>query len=151
MFTLKSYKDQVYNIGSPSPTPSESPLKRLPRKLDREFAFSPVKAVPEPATRVKCLKSKIPIVPTRKSKRKVEASGDEFTGSPLKKTKMISKDMFENAMKEERTTNQANIDKILASLGTVTASLVSLSSQLQTFTEETKHTNAKVRHFSSGG
>ena len=146
MFTLKSYKDQVYNIGSPSPSPPESPLKRLPRKLDQDFTFAPVKAIPVlEISKSKCLKSKIPIVPIRKSKRKVESFDITPLGSPVKKVKMMSKQEFDMAMEKERVGNQQNIDKIMASLATVTASLGSLSSQLLSFTEETKQTDAAVK------
>ena len=31
MYSLNSYKEQVYNLGSPQPSPSRSPLKSLPK------------------------------------------------------------------------------------------------------------------------
>ena len=48
MFTLKSYKDQVYNIGSPSPNPNSSPLKSLPKLPEKDFVISPSKVTLRP-------------------------------------------------------------------------------------------------------
>ena len=134
MFTLQSYKEQVYNIGCPSQTPSKPPLKTLPQKLDREFCFSPVKGTPE-SFKPKVVKSKIPIKPTRKQpKRKIDIAEESSSESPVKKLRMISKEEFDEAKKE----NQTNIDKVLASLG-------SLSAQLVTLTDETKRNNSEVK------
>ena len=44
MYSLQNYKDQCYNIGSPSPTPAKSPVKRLPKTIDTQFAFTPIKS-----------------------------------------------------------------------------------------------------------
>ena len=127
MFSLQSYKDQVYNIGSPSPSPLDSPSK-LPEKSEGDFSFSPVK----------------PSLVTRKSKRKIESSENSLEG-PTKKAKMISKDQLDKAMEKERAVNKQNIDKVLEQLAAVTKSLGSLSSQLTTFTDETKKNNEEVK------
>ena len=127
MFSLQSYKDQVYNIGSPSPSPLDSPSK-LPEKSEGDFSFSPVK----------------PSLVTRKSKRKIESSENPLEG-PTKKAKMISKDQLDKAMEKERAVNKQNIDKVLEQLAAVTKSLGSLSSQLSTFTDETKKNNEEVK------
>ena len=143
MFTLKSYQDQVYNIGSPSPSPSEPPLECLPRNLENEFDFLKDSNPPEPSKAK--TKSKLPVAPSRKSKRKtLDDSIDESISN--KKTKMMSKDDFEKAMAKERAENKDSIDKVLASLGTVTATLGALSTQLHTFTVETTKNNAEVRN-----
>ena len=42
MYSLKNYTEQCYNIGSPSPNPTRSPLKELPTsQIDSEYSFSP--------------------------------------------------------------------------------------------------------------
>ena len=137
MFTLKSYQDQVYNIGSPSPNPSILPLQDLPKATENEFTFPPVK------NKNNSDKSKIPkATPVRNRKRKLDSVEEE---SPLKKAKMISKEELDKALAKERVENKNNIDKVLAQLSSVTASLGALSSQLSTFTDEFKTTNSEVK------
>ena len=130
MFTLKSYQDQVYNIGSPSPNPCILPLQDLPKASEKEFSFPPLKDTTDSESKIPKLTK-----PVRKRKRKVESVDED---SPLKKVKMISKEELDTALQKERVENQNNIDKVLASLNSVTNSLGTLSSQLSTFTEEFK-------------
>ena len=133
MFTLQSYKDQVYNIGSPDPNPSKPPLKTLPKKVDKEFTFSSVKKIPVPVKHKVC-KPSIPTTPSRKSKRKVEIVDQSSSESPSKKLRMISKEEFDRANVE----NQQTMNRVLTTLGT-------LSAQLVTLTDETKKNNTEVK------
>ena len=144
MFTLKSYKDQVYNIGSPSPNPNSSPLKSLPKLPEKNFVISPSKVTLRPK-RNKESKVGSPVTPPRKPKRKLVSADQSSGGSPLKKPKMISKEQFDEAMEKERVENKSNIDKVLASLGAVTTSLSTLSSQLHTLSDEVKINNKEVK------
>jgi hypothetical protein len=96
MNSLKHYKDQVYNLGSPSPTPSRSPLTSLPRNLETEFEFPETpssKSKPKRNTN----KTKIPKISSA-TKRKLECT--EKTGSPPKKLKMMSEDQFQEYLKK---------------------------------------------------
>ena len=43
MYSLKSYSEQCYNIGSPLPSPARSPFKELPPNKESDFDFSPPK------------------------------------------------------------------------------------------------------------
>ena len=82
MFTLKSYKDQVYNIGSPTPSPNSSPLESLPKIPDNEFVISPSKVTLRPKKN-KDTKIGVPVTPTRKSKRKLGSVDQSSIESPL--------------------------------------------------------------------
>ena len=41
MYSLQSYTEQCYNIGSPKPTPVRKPFEELPSTQESEFDFSP--------------------------------------------------------------------------------------------------------------
>ena len=92
MNSLKNYKDQVYNIGSPSPTPSIKPLENLPNSSQADFDFSG-----SPPLKTKPTRSKIPKVSSDIStskKRKHSSKSVDKTESPCKKLKMISEEQF---------------------------------------------------------
>ena len=81
MYSLNSYKEQVYNLGSPQPNPSRSPLKSLP-KNDNIDSFE----FPSPAI-------KAPQTPSRNLKRKCVTS--QLTDSPKKLKTMTPQQMKE--------------------------------------------------------
>ena len=75
MYSLNSYKEQVYNLGSPQPSPSRSPLKSLPKTDQSEdFEFSSPAII-------------APTTPSRNLKRKCVVS--KQSNSP-KKPKMMT-------------------------------------------------------------
>lgn len=74
MYSLNSYKEQVYNLGSPQPSPRRSPLKTLPKEDISEFVF------PSPAVQT-------PVTPSRIAKRKCVSP--QLSASP-KKAKMMT-------------------------------------------------------------
>ena len=138
MFTLQSYKDQCYNVGSPSPTAlSVSPAIASP-SVSSEFTFPPKKRRNrEPKT--KTLNSGLFITPSKPQKRKTTDKDLEPSENSSKKAKMISKEEFDRAMTEERQQNQSNMDKILASIA-------DLSNQLKTCNDDSKHLNDEVKN-----
>ena len=77
MYSLNSYKEQVYNLGSPQPSPSRSPLKSLPKtdqSQSEDFEFSSPAII-------------TPTTPSRNLKRKCVVS--KQSNSP-KKPKMMT-------------------------------------------------------------
>ena len=119
MNSLESYKDQCYNVGSPSPNPSKSPLVKFPRNLDlprkldldSEFQF-PAPLKPKPKTVKSIIKpcSKIPSLPTPRKRR---AQSDESSPSSLpKKPRIMNADemskMFREQFEKQRIDNEKN-------------------------------------------
>ena len=83
MYSLTSYKEQVYNLGSPQPSPTRSPLKSLPRNNSSvEFEFP----IPEPKTPIK----KLPVRAC--NKRKIVPNSEIFE-SPKKPKMMTPEEM----------------------------------------------------------
>ena len=81
MYSLNSYKEQVYNLGSPQPNPSRSPLKSLPKSAEVEdFVFS------SPSIQT-------PVTPSRNPKRKCVTS--KLSDSPKKAKMMTPKEIQE--------------------------------------------------------
>ena len=75
MYSLNSYKEQVYNLGSPQPSPSRSPLKSPPKtEQSEDFEFSSPAII-------------APTTPSRNLKRKCVVS--KQSNSP-KKPKMMT-------------------------------------------------------------
>ena len=108
MNSLDNYKDQVYNIGSPSPNPSKSPLKNLPKTVEKEFDFSE-EVVPNTSTvkpKRKNSKTKLPKVPgSSAAKRKLDRE-DNLGDSPPKRVKMMTPEMFEDYLKKVDEKNE---------------------------------------------
>ena len=84
MYSLSSYKEQVYNLGSPLPSPTRSPLKSLP-KADKteDFVFL------SPSV------TKAPNTPSRNLKRKCVTS--KVSESP-KKPKIMTPQQMEDLL-----------------------------------------------------
>ena len=103
MYSLQSYKDQCYNIGSPSPTPPKPPLTKLPKKLELQFDFSPTKPkiVDEPTDS----KSK-PAVTRIPRKRKCEI---QKTPKSTKKPKIMDREEMLEHLKAQRQEYQDNL------------------------------------------
>ena len=97
MYSLASYKEQCYNLGSPNITAVKSPLKNLPKAgVSEKFEFSPLKTSP--------IKTKIESR-DRKCKRKLIPSAETneiaTINSPTKKPKMEDiKEMLEKSNKQ---------------------------------------------------
>ena len=102
MNSLQSYKDQCYNIGSPSPTPKKSPLKIFPKNLDLEFDFpqseTPRNSKSKPRT------SKIPRAKSPTPRKRKIVSQDQGTPS-AKKPKMMSQEQVSKFFDEQRKEN----------------------------------------------
>ena len=89
MYSLNNYKEQCYNPGSPQPSPSQPPLRSLPKQtpaLLDDFEFS-------------ILPSKIPKIkpPARKptTKRKLDnTEPSEPNPSPPKKSNMMNQNKW---------------------------------------------------------
>ena len=92
MNSFKNYKDQVYNIGSPSPTPSVKPLETLPNTSQADFDFSGSPPLKPKSTRSKIPKASSDISTSKKRKHSKTVDKSE---SPFKKLKMISEDQFQ--------------------------------------------------------
>jgi hypothetical protein len=112
MNSLESYKNQCYNVGSPSPNPIKSPLVKFPRKLDldSEFEFpAPLKPNPKTVKSKTKVCSKIPTLPTPRKRR--AASQESSTSSP-KKPRIMNHDemskMFSEQFEKQRLENQEN-------------------------------------------
>ena len=90
MYSLNSYKEQVYNLGSPQPNPAQSPFESLP-KVSQEFNFSDSKITTRP-------------------KRKTNLSDISEPKSPAKKSKMMSikevNEMFSGLQKTLMSLNE---------------------------------------------
>ena len=90
MYSLNSYKEQVYNLGSPQPNPAKSPFESLP-KVSQEFNFSDSKITTRP-------------------KRKTNLSDISEPKSPAKKSKMMSikevNEMFSGLQKTLMSLNE---------------------------------------------
>ena len=83
MYSLNSYKEQVYNLGSPQPSPKRSPLKSLPKNPSSEFDFS----IPDPKTPTKKL-------PQRTCNKRKIVPNSEILESP-KKPKIMTPDQMQ--------------------------------------------------------
>ena len=132
MNSLESYKDQVYNIGSPSPGPKKSPFKGHPRDFESEFQFSDSPCHKSKPKR-SATKSKIPKVPSatkKPTKRKLVETKD-ISESPLKKLKMISEDQFnqyiKNADEKAEATKKDTADQLAGILAKFEARMDNLA------------------------
>ena len=97
MYSFSSYKDQCYNLGSPSPSPSCSPLNYLPAVSD-EFKFSPVKGSPK--------------TPIEQNNLKRKLDFDTESVSPSKKRRMLTKEEMEILLKNNNMHMEKALDKI---------------------------------------
>ena len=92
MNSLDSYKNQVYNLGSPSPNPCNSPFENHPQAVEA-FDFSDKSDIPTKSKTRKRTSSKTSKLPrTSATKRKLESK--DIPDSPPKKVKMISEEKF---------------------------------------------------------
>ena len=131
--SLSHYKSQVYNPGSPHPSPSSEPFKVFPR--DRNF--SSAKTDPENPLKI-----------TFSSKRKRDSSNDTNSSeespikSPSKKLKMISKEdakeFFDGLTKQfEEKQDKVNAGMI-NDMGTIKKELANIRSNQEKKNEEDK-------------
>ena len=98
MYSFANYKDQCYNIGSPSPSPNNSPLKYLPTTSE-EFDFSPVK---EPYNAPE----------KNKSTQKRKYSCDSDCDSPQKRQRMLTKEEMQELLQNNNAQMQEALNKI---------------------------------------
>ena len=107
MNSLESYKDQVYNLGSPVPTPVKDPLACLPRNVEHDFDFVDTPTgVKKPTTRKSQIPTGIPKCVNSAGKHKAECC--DLNISPTKIQKMISDEQFENYLaKSKKDTEEA--------------------------------------------
>ena len=100
MNTLDNYKDQVYNIGSPTPSPCRSPLKGLPvsNEFENSYEFNDLSDTNKTKKATKS-SSKIPkISNTSSTKRKLNSQ--ESPHSPPKRAKMMSAEQFQEYIRQ---------------------------------------------------
>ena len=90
MNSLTSYKNQVYNIGSPSPSPSSSSLENLPKVVEKDFDFSENTDNKSKTKKQTKKNSRLPRASATKRKLELQDNPD----SPPKKLKMISEERF---------------------------------------------------------
>ena len=115
MYSLKSYSEQCYNIGSPLPSPARSPFKELPPNKASEFEFSPT-----PSTKTS------PVKTSRKQvKRKlnsVSESKDKVSENSPKKARImdenVKKEFMEFLAEQSRISAQKITDSLKATLDT---------------------------------
>ena len=133
MYSLKSYSEQCYNIGSPRPSPARDPFQELPasKGSDFEFSPSPKKAPPKLAVKIK-----------KPTKRKLDIStdsiADESEVSPKKAKIMNKKDKeeFMAFLAEQSRINTENITKSLNQ--TLETKIGVIENQIKTISTETK-------------
>ena len=115
MDSLESYKEQVYNLGSPSPNPQKPPLANLSVNVDNDFEFSSPKDFRNRTNnRKKVAPSKIPkVTPSRK---RSSCSEEPHLSSP-KKIKMMSQD----ELRELFTKMNTQMDKLYSKLDTISS------------------------------
>ena len=124
MYSLNSYKEQVYNLGSPQPNPSQSPLESLP-KVSQEFKFSDSKVTTRPKRKTTLSHISEPKSPAKKSKMmSIKEVNEMFSGlqktlsSLNEKVGDMSKQLNDNGVRlndfhETMQTNNKNLgDKI---------------------------------------
>ena len=112
MNSLESYKSQVYNIGSPTPSPSRTPLSRLPPNLEEDFEFT---ASTETITNSgkKVSACKIPKFKASSAvKRKAVDSFDIGKASP-KRLKMISQEQFNEFRAQSKKDTEESFSKAM--------------------------------------
>ena len=138
MYSLQSYTEQVYNIGSPKPSPRRSPFLELPVNKDTsEFDFSPV-----PETDPKVSPIKISVTTRKPPKRKYErADSDpivETENSP-KRAKMLTKKDKEDFITMIAEQSRLSAESITNSLRqTFESRMDNLQSQIQDISTDTK-------------
>ena len=135
MYSLKNYTEQCYNIGSPSPNPTRSPLKELPTsQIDSEYSFSP-----ENLTRVR--KDSL--------KRKIgdqDSDIESDSESVPKRVKMNKKDkaefmslISEQIAKQIKIQYEANNSTLVNTInGALETKLATLENQIKGISDETK-------------
>ena len=115
MYSLKSYSEQCYNIGSPLPSPARSPFKELPPNKASEFEFSPT-----PSTKTS------PVKTSRKQvKRKLDSvseSKDKVSENSPKKARImdenVKKEFMDFLAEQSRISAQKITDSLKATLDT---------------------------------
>ena len=133
MYSLKSYTEQCYNIGSPKPSPSRHPFQELPASKDTsQFDFSPISEQTVSPIKIS--------VTTRKRKLEHSTSDPEpeSFSSPKKARKMNKKDK-EEFMKFIAEQSRISSDAISSNLQkTFDSRMDTLESQIKTISAETK-------------
>ena len=148
MNSLKSYKDQCYNIGSPSPTPEKSPLKIFPKNLDLEFEFP--KSKPPCHSKTKPVTSKIPLVKSP-NLRKRKIVGQDSQVQSAKKPKMMSAEEVSKFFEEQRRDNAASLAKVAEAMEkSVDARMDGFSKKLDSITKDNAESNHQIQSQVSG-
>ena len=139
MYSLKSYTEQCYNIGSPKPSPRRSPFLELPANKDTsEFDFSPV----DPETDPKVSPIKLSVTTRKPPKRKFEKTiadpSFESENSP-KRAKMLTKQDKAEFMAMIAEQSRLSAESITNSLReTFETRMDNLQSQIKDISTETK-------------
>ena len=137
MNSLESYKEQCYNIGSPTPSPSKAPLTSLSKTIASEFTFT----VPTSSPKSSQTRSKVPVPAasktTRSRKRSLSSQDSSPTSSP-KKSKMMSKEDLKEMFNQQRQENKEIMDKMNTRMD-------NLYSKLDTITDNNIASNKAVQ------
>ena len=143
MFSFNNYKEQCYNPGSPSPSPTRPPLQTLP-KLNHSDSLSdfqfPSNSEQESSSKIK--------IKTRQAKRKVK---DQLEHSPTTPPTKKPKTMKEEELRAFLTNITNKMDQFKAQLDTHTEQaskteqkLETLTDSFQTFKDTLENTNKKM-------
>ena len=132
MYSLKSYSEQCYNIGSPLPSPARSPFEELPPNKESEFEFSPI-----------CLNKVSPVKAQSKPvKRKLDTSSDskdEFFDMSPKKAKIMDDKVKEEFMTFIAEQSRKSAEAITNSLKTTFETRMdAIESQIKDISKDTK-------------
>ena len=136
MNSLESYKNQCYNIGSPSPDPIKVPLASLSKSVASEFSFPAPNTSPKtskPRTKINCK------LPTPTSRKRGSSSLDPSpTISASKKSKMMSPEELRERFDLQRKENHEILEKM-------TSRMDSLFTKLDTITQNNIDSNNAVQ------
>ena len=132
MNSLKSYREQCYNIGSPEPNPSKDPLESLSKNLDSEFTF----LAPNSSSKTSKTRSKIvcKIPTTTKSRKRSSSSQEPSTASSPKKSKMMPPEELREMFALQRETMSkinTRMDNLYSKLDTITQSNTSTNKAVE--------------------
>ena len=116
MYSLNSYKEQVYNLGSPQPSPSRSPLKSLPKAKNdiiENFVFpSPaIKAPQTPSRKRKGVTSQLSDSPKKLKTMTPQQMQEMFSGLQSSMLKLVDEklDTFSKKLEaQDKKTEEVN-------------------------------------------
>ena len=135
MYSLKSYSEQCYNIGSPQPSPARSPFQELPPNKESEFEFSPKPPQVTPPADLKVTQTA-----RKQPKRKLATSPDvDDSDNSAKKAKIMNKkekQEFMDFLAEQLRISAKNITDSLKT--TLETRMDALENQIKTISTDTK-------------